>query len=126
MPSIGLSLPITYNSNDGFTMIKNLHHMIRQNLKMLILTNPGERVMEPTYGVGLSRFLFSNYSENIEATIRTRIQEQVEMYLPVIAIQNIFFENKMETNTILITLKYVVPGLGIDDLLQLAIQNKEI
>ena len=49
MSSIGIKLPLTYNSADGFTMIKTIRQMIKQNFKMLILTNPGERVMEPQF-----------------------------------------------------------------------------
>ena len=40
MSSIGIKVPITYDSGDGFTMLKTLDGTIKQNLKMLILTNP--------------------------------------------------------------------------------------
>ena len=61
MSSFGVALPITKNSIDGFTMIKSFRRLIKQNLKMLILTAPGERVMEPEFGVGLRNFLFQNF-----------------------------------------------------------------
>ena len=61
MASIGVRLPLTLDSTDGFGMIKTIRDMIKQNLKMLVLTNPGERVMEPDFGVGISQFLFGNF-----------------------------------------------------------------
>ena len=73
MSSIGIKLPITYDSGDGFTMLKTLDDTVKQNLKMLILTNPGERVMEPEFGVGIQQFLFSNFSENVESQISEKI-----------------------------------------------------
>ena len=42
MASIGVKLPLTTDSMDGFTMTKTLKDAIKQNFKMLILTNPGE------------------------------------------------------------------------------------
>ena len=35
--------------------------MIKQNLKMLILTNPGERVMDPEFGVGIKQFYLRTF-----------------------------------------------------------------
>ena len=51
MAGFAPKLPLTQDSGDGFTLIKDFETMIRQNLKMLILTIPGERVMDPEYGV---------------------------------------------------------------------------
>ncbi len=61
MASLAVKLPLTPDSGDGFTMIKGLRALIKQNFKMLLLTIPSERVMEPEFGVGLKRFLFQNF-----------------------------------------------------------------
>ena len=58
MASYAVRLPLTQDTGDGYTMIKRIKTLVRQNLKMLVLTNPGERVMEPEYGVGIKTFLF--------------------------------------------------------------------
>ena len=47
MSSLGIKLPITYDSADGFTMIKAFVDLVQQNLKMLILTNPGRKSNGP-------------------------------------------------------------------------------
>ena len=55
------SLPLTYNKTDGpYALLKTIRDVGHQNLKMVILTNPGERVMDPLFGVGISRYLFEN------------------------------------------------------------------
>ena len=48
--ALGVSLPITFDSSDGFTMNYGVKETLRQNFIMLLLTNPGERVMEPSFG----------------------------------------------------------------------------
>ena len=69
MASLSVKLPLKYSSIDGFVMNKSIQRMLQQNLKMLLLTNPGERVMAPTFGVGLKMYLFSNQYEGIRDAI---------------------------------------------------------
>mgnify|MGYP003119298600 CR=1 FL=1 len=76
MASLGLKLPIQYSSTDGFEMLKNFQRLIHQNFKMLLLTSPGERVMAPTFGVGIRNYLFENANTNTLDELRNRIYEQ--------------------------------------------------
>mgnify|MGYP003125818470 CR=1 FL=1 len=121
MSSIGIKLPITYDTGDGFTMITTIKQMVKQNLKMLILTNPGERVMEPNFGVGVKRFLFSNYSEGAIGKINNRLRQQLNLYLPIVTIVDLQFESQPDTNSIRIVLTYQIPDIGINDLLEITI-----
>ena len=57
MSSIGVKLPLQRSTINGFGMNKEILSVVQQNLKMLILTIPGERTMIPNYGVGLKTFL---------------------------------------------------------------------
>ena len=59
--ALGVSLPLTQDSADGWTLLYSVRRTLRQNFKMLILTNPGERVMIPDFGVGISKYLFENF-----------------------------------------------------------------
>ena len=55
---ITLKLPVALDELDGLKLVKNFPELIEQNLKNLLLTMPGERIMDPTFGVGISTFLF--------------------------------------------------------------------
>lgn len=89
--SSGLSpkLPLTKDVQDGYALNKDYVSMVKQNLKMLILTAPGERIMEPTFGVGLRNYLFENNIEVTRNRIAAAVREQVETYLPFVEIRNI-------------------------------------
>lgn len=86
--SIGLSpkLPLTRDPKDGYTLNKDYVSMIRQNLKMLLLTAPGERIMEPVFGVGLRNFLFLQNSEHTHSIIEKTIREQVSMFMSFVEV----------------------------------------
>ena len=65
--TLGLSpkLPLQLDSMMGsYALNKTDKGVIKQNFKNLLLTNPGERIMDVRFGVGLSRFLFENRSED--------------------------------------------------------------
>ncbi len=122
MATLGVKLPITKNDIYGYTMIDNIPELIRQNLKMLILTNPGERVMMPDFGVGIMSYLFENFSDTVYIDIENAIKKQVSKYLPVVAIESVIFDNsEPDNNKLGIQIKYRIPALNIKDLLEFTI-----
>ena len=85
-------LPLSISSVDGpYALTKTQQEMIRQNLKNLVLTSPGERIMDPEFGVGIRSFLFEQKTEIVQSEIRERIYRQVNIYLPFVEILGILF-----------------------------------
>ena len=122
MASFGVALPLTRNAINGYTTIENFRTLIRQNLKMLILTAPGERVMVPDFGVGLRNYLFQNVGAEVFAQVEAKIREQVKFYMGVITISRIEFDSAgIDRNTLGISIFYSVPNIGITDLLKFTI-----
>ena len=122
MSSLAIKLPLTRDDVDGFRTIKSFKKLIKQNLKMLILTNKGERVMIPDYGVGINRFLFENYSNATFAKIETEILEQVSLYMPIVSITELqFLPVRDSPNSVVTKIVYSIPDLGEQDLLQFTI-----
>jgi phage baseplate assembly protein W len=62
-----IKFPLVENDISVFERA-DLVQTARQKLKNIVLTNPGERVMLPNFGVGIKRYLFSQNSNigNIE------------------------------------------------------------
>ena len=88
MKGIGPQLPLFLNDTDGtYALIKQYKEEIKQNFKNLLLTSPGERMMNPDFGVGLRQFLF-NPSIQVVPAVKTRIQKQTNKYLPFIQIKH--------------------------------------
>jgi phage baseplate assembly protein W len=57
----------------------------------LLLTTPGERVMRPTYGVGIFGLVWENDNPVIEANIVTAINMGLSMYEPNILVIDVKF-----------------------------------
>jgi len=116
--------PLVINGNlerstvDGFALVKSLKQNIKQNLKMLLLTSPGERVMFPRFGVGMRRYLFEMQSDEVFAAIDSKIREQVSIYLPYVKIQRVQFDkSNIDKNQIKLKLVYSVPRVSLNDVL---------
>lgn len=114
-------LPLTYNKEDGpYALNKSMLDVIKQNLRMLILTDKGERIMLPDFGVGLRKFLFENFGQTTQVQIQSEIIEQVRKYMPFVKIESVnIIEDQDDLNKILIQIDFYVSVLNIKDSLVL-------
>ncbi len=122
--SIAVSLPLALSDEYGYEMLTDLKSVFKQNLKTLILTEPGERVMDPSYGVGIRKFLFENFSQSLLSNIDSKIREQARTYIPAINILQINFDTSgIDRNTINIAILYSIPGVGARDSLSVPVNT---
>jgi phage baseplate assembly protein W len=116
MPS-GLTprLPLVKGNSFDYELITSYQELVRQNLKNLLLTNPGERVMDVNFGVGLNSFLFELDNQILYSQITGKINEQVSKYLPYVKILDVAFNSflndpGMEQNSLSVKVLYrVIP-----------------
>tara|TARA_R110002110_G_scaffold256680_2_gene472650 strand:+ start:14 stop:394 length:381 start_codon:yes stop_codon:yes gene_type:complete len=115
-------LPLVYTKGDGpYLLTKNLTENTKQNFKNLVLTNPGERVMDPSFGVGFTQLLFENANDDTLEDIKERLFTQTDKYLPFVEIQNV--ETELRENTAYLKVEYVIPALSVSEVLELDIDN---
>ena len=123
MPGLSPKLPVTRDPTDGFTLTKTYNEMIKQNLLHLVLTSPGERMMDINFGVGIRDFLFEQNTSETKFVIEERINNQVEIYMPFISIETVEFPNvsPTELNKLHVVIRYFIVPTGTLDALSFAI-----
>ena len=133
MSGISPKLPLYIDPVDGIALNKTLKQMTRQNLKMIILTSPGERIMHPKFGVGLRRYLFMNNTSRTLSDISRKIEQQVRTYLPSVRIRSIkffsengeeirsSFESSSSSNYVKLVLNYEIPSAFVSDALEIKV-----
>jgi phage baseplate assembly protein W len=126
---LAAKLPLTVDNTFGaYNLITDFEELALQNLKMIVLTAPGERMMDPDFGVGVRNYLFSlNITQTYE-TIRHSILQQVQRYLPFITIHTIDFatpENNPDLfpNTLWVVIHFEIPQLKMFSVLQVNVDN---
>lgn len=85
---LGLQYPLVKTPR-GIFAPKNDIDQIKADLIQLILTNPGERVMLPTFGVNLRSLMFEPNDSTLEIKARNMIIAAIKQWEPRVVIQNI-------------------------------------
>lgn len=57
---------------------------ITNRVKLLLLTDPTEMHMNPTFGVGLRKYMFTYNNDNTIALIRDNLIEQLRLWEPAV------------------------------------------
>jgi len=127
MPGISVKLPISLDGHTGnYSLNKNYRDVVKQNFKHLMLTSPGERVMDSDFGAGLRSLLFEPDDIGLQAEVTSRVQEQINSYMPYLSITDISFTSPAFNedsgpHTLSIRLDYEVDSLDIADFLNIEV-----
>ena len=93
--AIGISLPFSKPFNSTYTT----KDQIKSNLINLLLTEVGERVMNPNFGCELRRFLFEGIIETNMEEIAVSLNNSISIFIPEITVTNIEVSPTSDTNT---------------------------
>jgi phage baseplate assembly protein W len=125
LQGISPQVPLVYDPVDGpYRLNKTIGQAIKQNFKNLILTSPGERIMEPEFGVGLRQYLFENVNGDLLADLVARIKQQTSAYIPAIQLESIDFitsdeDPSLSLNQISTVITYNIMPVNAQDQLQI-------
>ena len=106
-----------------YSSITDIRENVKQNVKFLLMTSPGEWPGNPSFGVGLRRFLFSNYPSQELQDVHKKIKEQFSRYLPFVSIRSEFVTKDsmgfdlIDSNQVKLVVQYSVSSLGYSDTL---------
>jgi uncharacterized protein len=84
---IGLKLPFTRDRAGLFGQTETTLEQAGHNIKNLLLTAKGERVMQPDFGSDLRALLFEQDTEDFIDRIQLAIEEAISTWLPYINIE---------------------------------------
>ena len=122
-PSIGVGVALPFNGPGVFNTNYTTQDQTKSNLINLVLTEPGERIYKPFFGVGLNNLLFEQSVSKED--LQERIQEAVsqDARLNQINIQDVIINQDINTNTIRVTIEYISRLNGKQDAIQIGIGN---
>jgi len=127
--TIAPSFPLVINEDTGNYEtygISDLTKVVDQNIKMTLLTVPGERSMDQNFGVGLSKYLFENDTTIKRGggdlpPLRENILSQLSTYISYITILDLQIDLVGDSNLMNIKIKYFVNDSNAASLFDLTI-----
>jgi phage baseplate assembly protein W len=79
---------------------------VKNNIKLLLQTERGERLMQPNLGVALKRFLFQQIDSDTIVAMQDEIIDTMNFWLPFVEIKDIQVATDDDRNTIKINVTF--------------------
>jgi len=88
---IGIDLPFRKsNGIEGyFASTSTTIEAVKNNIRNLVNTHDGERIMQPQLGINLRKYLFEQFSDEVVFSIQNDIVDTFKKWLPFVEIQDI-------------------------------------
>jgi len=88
---VGIDLPIRRgDTKDGwFATTSTTIEAVKNNIRNLLQTNQGERLMQPNLGLDLRGLLFEQIDETTIFNIQNKILDALKIWLPFVEVHNI-------------------------------------
>jgi len=113
--AIGVRFP--FNAEGVFFSTYETAEQVKSNLLNIILTEPGERVFKPNFGVGLREYLFENFTD-VES-LKERINNQIKLYIPQIELVNVTVDKSPDSRELYVGIFYRLINNGEEDAIQI-------
>ncbi len=90
--SVGLDFPVARQAGDQmgyFATTKTTMDAIKNDIKLLLTTERGERLFQPFLGMNIRRFLFEQITDDTAIEIENDIVDTFQTWLPFVQLQDI-------------------------------------
>ena len=118
-PDVAIGLDLPFNANGVFRSTYQSKDAVKVNLVNYLLTNPGERIGNPSFGAGLRNFVFEQITDDNLEFLEDKLQEDINNNIPNINLQNVVVTGTPDLNTITVAIDYSIAQTGITDNVEL-------
>jgi len=104
--AVGVAIP--FSAPYVFTQTYTTIEQIKSNIINYILTNTGERVLNPNFGANLRAQLFEQINPNTLSALEIKITNDLKKYFPSVQVNQLTLSPIYEENAIQLVLVYSV------------------
>lgn len=88
---------------------------VARALKNLFLTLPGQKILNPLFGLDLRKYLFEPVSERIGYIIGEELYKSIPVFEPRVSVSDVIVTANLQQECYVINLTYTVPSLRDND-----------
>ena len=115
--AVGVNLP--FSSPKVFKPNYTTAEATRYNLLNYLLTNPGERPLNPSFGGGLRAFIFEQIVDDNLNFLKEEVEEKLKLYFSNIQVDKLDILQQSNNNTISVSLNYSIKNTNINDTVEI-------
>jgi hypothetical protein len=106
----GWAFPPAFSIDDGVVMANGAED-VRQSLRILFSTEPGERIMRDGYGCALYDVMFENINGDLTSNIEARVVDAILRYEPRANLTRIrVYQSRTNSSTVSVEVTYCLRG----------------
>lgn len=110
---VDIVFPFGLDGQGDIATAREVAH-IEQMIRQLLLTDPGERVNRPDFGVGLRRYVFGANEVESAAALRFIIRSELERWLgDRIEVEAVEVDSAPDLGRIEVTIRYQLRASGV-------------
>lgn len=122
-PSTAIGVSIPFSAENVFQSVYTTKDQLKYNIINYLLTDPKERVFNPTFGAGLRARLFEQIDQATFDEIKQSIRTQMENQFPQVEVTTLDIIPSPDYNSVNIKFSYRLLRSKENDSVILTIQN---
>ncbi len=129
-PDIAIGIPLPFNmaskvrkdsanyasgslaGNSVFGATYTTQDQVISNLKNLLLTQKGERLMQPNFGTNIYQMLFENNTQDIRSSIKKTLTKDINFWIPYITVNDVKLLSNNDMHQLTISLHFQITNIG--------------
>jgi|8_EtaG_2_1085327.scaffolds.fasta_scaffold35716_1 phage baseplate assembly protein W len=100
--------------NGVFELSYTTEEQVISNLKNLLLTTKGERLMQPNFGTSMRTIIFENNTPELRDLLFDAINEDIEYWLPYVKLKAVDIGTSEDRHTLIVTLRFRIESIGAE------------
>ena len=108
-------ISMTFQSNplnEDLIALKNANAIAR-SVRNIVMTLPGEKFFNPTFGSRISESLFENIDDTSADVIRDEIRNSIRNFEPRVNLLSVIVRPNFDFNEMNVTIEYEIIGIDI-------------
>ena len=120
-----LSLGMVRNANTKDIAVVKNDNAIKQAVKNLIMTTPGEKPFQPLVGSNVSQLLFEPMDDFTGDAIKQEIINTIQSFEPRVRLSDVSVRSDFSRNTFNVTVSYKIVGVPVKETIEFVLQRPE-
>jgi phage baseplate assembly protein W len=96
--------------SEDLAVLKN-ENAVKESIKNLILTDRGERLMQPFLGGGIRELLFENLIPRTVKSIENRVRDTIELHEPRCELIDVSVSANLDENSVRVIIQFYVSNV---------------